>query len=82
VSLGTPIPVRFNGDADQRLNAIAEKSGLSKAELIRIATDEFLHKVEETGEIVQRINIHQAPVRYGPPRGRGKKSQPPPAPPV
>ena len=33
--------------------------GLSKAELIRIAVDEFLKKTEQTGEIVQRHFVNR-----------------------
>ena len=54
MALSDPIPVRFSARADTALASISERSSLSKAELIRIAVDEFLHKTNETGEIVQR----------------------------
>jgi len=54
MALSDPIPVRFSIRADNALALISERSSLSKAELIRIAVDEFLHKTNETGEIVQR----------------------------
>ena len=55
MSLGDPIPVRFSEAADQRLSEVARRSGLSKAELIRLATDEFLARVAKSGVIEQRI---------------------------
>lgn len=49
--MGLPIPVRLSVLADQRLNAIAARNGVSKAELIRLAVDSFLLEIERTGSI-------------------------------
>ena len=54
MALSDPIPVRFSSTADMELGLFSASSGLSKAELIRIAVDDFLRKTEQTGEIVQR----------------------------
>jgi hypothetical protein len=53
MSLGTPIPVRLSASADSALSAVANSSGLKKAELIRIAVDEFLTQTAKTGVITQ-----------------------------
>ena len=60
MALSDPIPVRFSQTADAGLGEIASRTGLSKAELIRIATDEFLEKTNRTGEIVQRHIVAEA----------------------
>lgn len=39
---------------------------MSKAELIRIATDEFLQRTRETGEIVQRHFVNKTHGDYSP----------------
>jgi hypothetical protein len=57
MALSDPIPVRFSAGADQGLADISGKTGMSKAELVRIAVSEFLVRVAETGEIVQRIQV-------------------------
>jgi hypothetical protein len=58
MSMGTPIPVRFTVLADHRLSAIALRNGVSKAELIRLAVDNFLREIEHSGsmEFIKRID--------------------------
>lgn len=78
MSLGDPIPVRFSVAADQRLADVARRSGLSKAELIRLATDEFLERVVRKGMIEQRIVLTKedgSPLveRLPPPASKAKK---------
>lgn len=51
MSFGLPIPVRLTANADQRLNAIAARNGTTKAELIRLAVDNFLREIETSGSI-------------------------------
>ncbi len=51
MSLGLPIPVRLTVTADQRLTAIAARNGTTKAELIRLAVDNFLREIEHSGSI-------------------------------
>ena len=57
MALSDPIPVRFSETADSGLAAISSSTGISKAELVRIAVTDFLARVAETGEIVQRIPV-------------------------
>lgn len=57
MALADPIPVRFSAPTDDGLEAISEKTGIKKAELVRIAVAQFLDRVAETGEIVQRIKV-------------------------
>lgn len=64
MSLSDPIPVRFSEETDARLSRMAERSGLSKAELIRLATDDYLEKISSTGQIVQTIRLREEPAVY------------------
>jgi len=51
--------VRFSERSDSRLASIAAQTGLTKAELIRIAVDEFIANTAERGEVVQRHPMSQ-----------------------
>jgi predicted DNA-binding protein len=51
MSMGLPTPVRLSVSADQRLSAISARNGVSKAELIRLAVDNFLQEIEHSGSI-------------------------------
>ena len=50
--------VRLTPELRARLQRAAERSGLKAADLIRMAVEEFLDKVEEAGEM--RIPLHAA----------------------
>ena len=63
MALSDPIPVRFSTPADSGLASVSSRTGLSKAELTRIAVDQFLENVELTGEIVQRHVVAEQHVR-------------------
>lgn len=56
MSLTAVVPIRFDVETDARLGRISRNSGLTKADLIRRATEDFLDKIERTGEI--KISIH------------------------
>lgn len=58
--MADPIPVRFRDEADVKLSRVSLRSRMSKAELIRIAVDDFLDKVEQTGQIVQTVVLDAA----------------------
>jgi hypothetical protein len=64
MALSDPIPVRFSSQADANLGRVSAASGLSKAELIRIAVDSFLIKTQETGEIIQRHVLQEVSGSY------------------
>jgi len=55
MSLESPISVRFPPAIKNRLSAIAERSGVSEAALIRMATEEFLTKVEAAKSITIKM---------------------------
>jgi hypothetical protein len=61
MALSDPIPVRFTAKADDGLALISLKTGMSKAELIRIAVDEFIARVEQSREIVFRVYLDGSP---------------------
>jgi len=71
MALSDPIPVRFSEAADSGLAAISASTGISKAELVRIAVSDFLTRVAETGEIVQRIQV--SGIVVVPPQGSFQK---------
>jgi predicted DNA-binding protein len=41
-TLSKPVPVRFHPETQQKLDAVAERFGIKKAELIRLAVDKSL----------------------------------------
>ncbi len=47
-----PLAVRFTNEQDEALSVIAEQSGLSRAEVVRMAVAKFLKNLNEKGEIV------------------------------
>ena len=53
MSFTSPIPIRFSEVSDRKMAEIARKTGLTKAELIRIAVNEFIVNTEKRGEVVQ-----------------------------
>lgn len=79
--MADPIPVRFRDEADSKLSGVALRARMSKAELIRIAVDEFLDKVEASGEIVQRVILDAPCAEPLPPKRKvsyAQASQPKP----
>ena len=51
MALGDAISVRLDDVTKARLNALADHTGLSAADLVRRAAEEFLDRVEEEGRI-------------------------------
>jgi hypothetical protein len=48
VSLNSAIPVRFSADITARLKTVSENSGIPLSHLIRIATEQYLEKIESS----------------------------------
>jgi hypothetical protein len=48
VSLNSAIPVRFSADITVRLKTVSENSGIPLSHLIRIATEQYLEKIESS----------------------------------
>ena len=55
MNLESAISIRFPPAIKLRLTAIAERSGVSEAALVRMATDEFLTKVEAAKSITIKM---------------------------
>jgi len=53
--LNSPIPVRFSADLTARLKTVAQQSRSPLSQLIRIATEQFLKKVESCGALIIRL---------------------------
>ncbi len=49
MSLNTAIPVRFSDQTQKRLKSVSEKSGLGISKLVRMATEDYLDKIESSG---------------------------------
>ena len=66
MSLESPISVRFPPAIKVRLAAIAHRTGVTEAALIRLATDEFLGKVESTKSITIQVcdELRENPTPY------------------
>jgi predicted DNA-binding protein len=64
MGLRKPIPLRITETADARLSRMSLRSGMTKAELIRLAVDEFLSEVEKTGKIVQTVRLAEDVAQY------------------
>jgi len=51
VSLNSAIPVRFSADISARLKVVSRNSGIPLSHLIRIATEQYLEKIETSREV-------------------------------
>jgi len=51
MALNEAIPVRFSSGITARLKAVSDRSGVAVAHLIRMATEDFLNRVEQSGRI-------------------------------
>jgi len=60
--MAVPTSVRFDDDTDARLVNLSQECGLSKADLIRRATVEYLERALREGEI--NIRLRETPVSY------------------
>lgn len=56
------IPVRFTEDVAQRLKAVSDDSGIPVAHLVRIATEDYLNKIDKAGKI--EIDVTPSGRRY------------------
>ena len=63
MALSNSTNVRLSEDVKTRLNKIAVKADIKSADLIRMAVEEYLDKVETTGKIT--INLAEKPAAYG-----------------
>lgn len=52
VSLEAAIPVRFARDMKARLQSVSDKTGVPLAQLVRIATEQYLDQVEKARSLV------------------------------
>ena len=60
--MGMPTSVRFDDDLDGRLDKISRESGLSKADLVRRAVQEWVQKVCDDGKLT--IELRETPPPY------------------
>lgn len=56
MSLKAAVSVRFDPAIDQRLRTLSEETGISAADLVRRATQEYLDKIESAGAITIKIS--------------------------
>ena len=62
MALNEAIPVRFSSEITARLKAVSDRSGVAVAHLIRMATEDFLNRVEQSGRIT--IDVRDRRRRY------------------
>lgn len=60
--MAVPTSVRFDDVLDADLERISRESGLSKADLVRRAVQEWLEKISREGRVT--IELRETPVRY------------------
>lgn len=60
-NLPKQVTVRFDAEQNKKLAHIDKYVGVGRAELIRRAVDDFIKKVEETGE----VSVHATVPSYG-----------------
>ena len=59
MALNEAIPVRFSSDLTTRLKAVSDRSGVAVAHLIRMATEDFLTRVEQSGRITIDVSARR-----------------------
>ena len=67
MSLDTPVSVHFPPAIKSRLSAIAARTGVTEAALIRMATEGFPSQVESTKSITISVcdDLRETPPPYG-----------------
>ena len=66
MSFKAAVSVRFDADMDARLKSLSEQSGISAADLVRRATEEYLTRIEQQGAINIPITIREPRATYEP----------------
>jgi predicted DNA-binding protein len=59
MALNEAIPVRFSSDITVRLKTVSDRSGVAVAHLIRMATEDFLNRVEQSGRITIDVSARR-----------------------
>jgi len=64
MSLKASVSIRFSPEIHERLNRIAQATGLKSADIVRRATEEFMDECEAAGHLIMPLNRLQntAPV--------------------
>jgi predicted DNA-binding protein len=63
VSLNTAIPVRFNQDTTDRLKSVSVNTGIPVAQLVRIATENYLKEIEASRSVT--VSLRETPPLAG-----------------
>ena len=72
MSLANSTSIRLSEETKRRLDAIAERSGLNAADLVRIATQQYLAQIESTGSINISVGVREERAPYGTPAPKKK----------
>ena len=62
VSLNSAIPIRFSADITARLKTVSKNSGIPLSHLIRIATEQYLEKIESSRTVT--IPLKEIPAAH------------------
>lgn len=72
MSLNSVIPVRFNEAIIERMKVVSDKTGIPLSHLIRIATEQYLEKIELSRAVT--IPLRETPAPYQAKKSPRKKS--------
>lgn len=61
MAMRNSVSVRFPKDISDQLDEVSRQSGLTAADLVRIATNEYLQNVRKTGSINIPVNVVAEP---------------------
>ncbi len=76
----TPVPIRFDTQVRERLQAVSADCGLSVSDLCRLAVEKLLTELETTGQITLRVSeeVSGYTTKKDSGSSRGQKAKPKP----
>ena len=69
------LPVRFTPAQENAIERLAEENAISRAEVVRLAVEQFLAQLDDKGEMTVSRVIKAAPRREGEARARGRRTE-------
>ena len=66
-------PVRFTPDQEDAIERLAEENAISRAEVVRLAVEQFLAQLGDGGELTVSRVIRGSSLAAGATRARGKR---------
>lgn len=63
MSLNSSIPVRFDRAVKDRLQRVSDNTGVPPAQLVRIATEQYLEQIEKSRSVVIPLALRESPAK-------------------